>query len=136
MEADDDDKCRQYGITWESTTVGTHYTMTIGYPKNTSQQYAAHFNIYVWLSDSLVANSIGICTQFDPECLPTTTTSTTTVTTSTTTSTTTVTTSSSTTNVQGPQGPIYECSAITDPHVYTWRLKGSAQGPNQYQDCY
>ncbi|CAF3889229.1 unnamed protein product [Adineta steineri] len=39
-------------------------------------------------------------------------------------------------HVQGPQGPIYECSAITDPHVYTWRLKGSAQGPNQYQDCY
>ncbi|CAF4051306.1 unnamed protein product [Adineta steineri] len=33
MMVDDDDKCRQYGITWQSTTVGTLYTMTIGYPK-------------------------------------------------------------------------------------------------------
>ncbi|CAF4190906.1 unnamed protein product, partial [Adineta steineri] len=34
------------------------------------------------------------------------------------------------------QAPIYECSVGTDAQVYTWRLKGSAQGPNQYQDCY
>ncbi|CAF0936865.1 unnamed protein product [Adineta steineri] len=108
MKADDGDKCREHGITWESINIGTHYTMTVTYPKvdflttiqfdNTSQQYAAHFNIYVWQSGSLVANSIGICTQFDPECLPTTTTITTTVTTSTTTSTTRVTTSTTTTN--------------------------------------
>ncbi|CAF4241984.1 unnamed protein product, partial [Adineta steineri] len=97
------------GITWQSTTVGNLYTMTIGYPKinflttiqfnSTSQQYAPHFNIYVWLSSSLVANSMGICTQFDPDCRPTEIISTTTkTTTTTTTSTTTVTTSTTTTN--------------------------------------
>ncbi|CAF1114474.1 unnamed protein product [Adineta steineri] len=74
----DSAKCREHGITWESTNIGTHYTMTIGHPKldflttiqfdSTSQQYAAHFNIYVWQPESLIGPSTGICTQFDPEC--------------------------------------------------------------------
>ncbi|CAF1459026.1 unnamed protein product [Adineta steineri] len=141
------------GITWNSTTVGTHYTMAIGYPKinflttiqfnSTSQPYASHFNIYVWLSSSLVANSIGICRQSDPDCRPTeiistttktttTTTSTTTVTTSTTTSTTTVTTSTTTTNAQTTTATSvasFKCAIYENMYIQTWHHTNEASPP-------
>ncbi len=31
---------------------------------------------------------------------------------------------------------MYECYAYTDPHIQTWRLKGSTLAAGQYQDCY
>ncbi|UJR16785.1 hypothetical protein I4U23_003684 [Adineta vaga] len=78
MEADSDNKCAQYGITWKATNAGTHYTMTVASNQTNflstiqfdgkSRQYTPHFNIHVWQPAHLALKSTGICTQFDQEC--------------------------------------------------------------------
>ncbi|CAF1114455.1 unnamed protein product [Adineta steineri] len=99
---------------------------------STSQQYAPYFNIYVWLLSSLVANSIGICTQFDQDCRPPEIISTTTKTTTMTTSTTTVTTPRTTTKAQTTTATSlasFKCAIYENMYINTWHQTNEASPP-------